>query len=305
MRVVIAGASGFVGSALCPYLREQGHEVVALTRNADRAAAILGPDVEVRAWSPGADGSLTEALTGADGVVNLAGENLAVGRWTASRKLALVNSRLEATGALVEGIASADPRPSVLVSASAVGYYGDCADEALTEASAPGDDFLADLCQQWEKAAQGVEEAEVRLVRLRVGVVLGKGGGALSKMLFPFKLGIGGPLGTGRQWFSWVHRHDLVRLIEFCLTHEEVSGAINGTAPNPVTNRELSTALGKVLHRPSIMPMPAFALGILLGEMSDMLLTGQKVLPEAAQKLGFTYEHPTIADALTNILTRD
>jgi len=302
MRIVIAGATGFVGAALCRRLREGGHIVVALTRSPERARARLGDEVETLAWPDGDPAALAAGLSGAEGVVNLAGENLAAGRWTASRKRALVDSRLQTTTALVQALSVADPRPAVLVSASAVGYYGDRGDESVSEQSDPGNDFLANLCQKWEAAAAPAAEAGVRLVRLRIGVVLGPGGGALSKMLLPFRLGLGGPLGSGRQWFSWIHRDDLTRLVAFCLENPEAAGAVNGTAPNPVTNAELSRALGKVLHRPAFLPAPAFALRLALGEMSAMLLTGQRVLPEVALRLGFSFDYPDIEAALRQIL---
>jgi len=303
MRVVVAGATGFVGVPLCRYLCDAGHQVVALSRSADRARARLDSRVAALEWHPGSDGDPVEAVTGADAVVNLCGESLADGRWTVARKQALLSSRLGPTTALVNAMRAADPGPKVLVNSSAVGYYGDRGDDEVTEDEAAGDDFLAGICRQWEGAAQQAEANGVRVVRLRSGVVLGADGGALSKMTMPVKMFVGGPLGSGRQWFSWIHRHDLVRLTEFCLTRAEASGPINGTAPHPVRNGELMKALGKVLGRPAFMPAPAFALKTLLGEMADMLLTGQKVLPAAAERLGFVFEHPEIEEALLSVLS--
>jgi uncharacterized protein (TIGR01777 family) len=235
-------------------------------------------------------------------VINLAGEPLAAKAWTPRQKAVLRESRVESTRALVAAIERASPRPSVLVSGSAVGYYGPHGDEALTEESPPGEDFVAGLVREWEAAAQGAEAAGVRVVRLRIGLVLGEGGGALAKMVPPFRAFMGGPLGSGRQWVSWIHREDVIGIARLALEQETVRGAVNTTAPHPVTMQELARALGRVLHRPAVLPVPELALRALMGEMADIVLTGQRVLPGALQSLGYTFRYPELEGALRSIV---
>ena len=295
MRVAVTGATGFIGRELCAELVRDGHRVVALTRDPRRAQAAL-PGALVANW-----GDPAAALPPVDGVVNLAGESVA-GRWSEEKKRRLRESRIAGTRRLVEAIASAVERPTVLVSASAVGYYGDRGEETLTEASGPGRDFLAQLCQEWEAEAQSAEALGLRVARLRLGVVLDRDGGALSQMLTLFRLGAGGPLGSGRQWFPWVHRADVVGLCRFALETAEASGPINAVAPHLVRNSEFARALGQALHRPALAPAPAFALRLVLGEFAETLLGSQRVLPERAEALGYAFRFPQLAPALRAIL---
>ncbi|MCS6859827.1 MAG: TIGR01777 family oxidoreductase [Abditibacteriales bacterium] len=303
MKIVITGATGFIGTALCKALTEAEHEVIALTRHAS-AQQRLGDRVSCATWDGQSAGEWEKTLDGADAVVNLAGESIAA-RWNAAKKEKIRASRVNATRALVQAMSKAHWRPKVLVNGSAVGYYGPRGDEELTEESSPGNDFLAEVCQAWEAAAVEAEPLGVRVVRLRIGVVLGEGGGALSKMLPPFKMGVGGPTGSGQQWMSWVHRDDVVGLIQFALERDDVQGALNATAPNPVRNREFAQTLGKVLHRPAFLPTPALAMRLLFGEMADaLLLTGQRVLPAAAQRLGYQFRYPDLMSALQAVLKK-
>lgn len=304
MKVIVTGATGFIGGALCRDLLAVGHAVVALTRRPDAARASLGEGIEVRAWTPGAAGPWETALAGADGVVNLAGEPLVSRAWTPRRKGVLRASRVESTRALVAAMERAVPRPAVLVSGSAVGYYGPHGDETLTEESPPGDDFVAGLAREWESAAREAEALGTRVVLLRTGVVLGEGGGALAKMTPPFRAFLGGPLGSGRQWVSWIHRDDVVGIARRALEDEGARGAVNATAPHPVMMQELARGIGRALGRPSLVPVPALALRALMGEMADVLLTGQRVFPAAAQSLGYAFRYPELSGALRDILRR-
>ncbi len=305
MKVAVTGATGFVGSRLIERLQAEGHTVVALTRNPERALqmfpAAAFPQVEAVGYTPTAMGDWQQSLSGCDGVVNLAGEPIAESRWTPERKQMILNSRKLGTQTLVAAIAQAMPKPSVLVNASAIGYYGTSETATFDETSAPGADFLAQVCQEWEAAAQTVEQAGVRLVILRIGIVLGDGG-ALAKMIPSFKLFAGGPIGTGRQWFSWIHREDLVSLILQALTDTNISGIYNATAPNPVRMAEFANTLGSLLKRPSWLPVPSFALEALLGDGAKVVLEGQQVLPKRTQATGFQYQYPTVTQAVTEIL---
>lgn len=293
MHILITGATGFIGTALCTRLLTSGHTLTALTRDPARAAARVPG---VRAIATLDDARDVEA------VVNLAGEPLADGRWNTVRKQAFRDSRLGTTQQLVAWMARQPVRPRVLVSGSAIGYYGPRDDTALDESAPPGDDFAAQLCRDWETEAMQAETLDVRTCRVRIGIVLGTQGGALAKMLPPFRLGAGGPMGDGRQWMSWIHRDDLVRLIQWLLERDQAGGAYNGTAPTPVTNRAFATALGAALHRPALLPTPAIALKLAFGEMAQLLLTGQRVLPAHALAEGFTFQFPTLDTALADLL---
>lgn len=295
MRVIISGASGLIGGALSTHLRAQGHDVVSLVR---RPAG----DAEIQ-WDP-AKGTLdAEALAGADAVVHLAGAGIGDHRWTDDYKRELVESRTKGTALLAERIAACSQRPAVLLSGSAIGFYGPSDDRELDEHSPAGTDFLADLCVQWEAATGPAEAAGVRVAHLRTGIVLTKQGGALKKMLPLFKLGAGGKFGKGDQWQSWISLPDEVGAITHLLT-ADVRGAVNLTAPAPVRNREFAKTLGTVLHRPSVVPVPAFGPKLLLGgELADALLfTGQRVLPTALQQSGYTFQHATLDAALRAVL---
>jgi uncharacterized protein (TIGR01777 family) len=302
MKVVVTGATGFIGAPLCRALRASGHAVVALSRRGPAARTILGEGIDVVEWDARGPGSWEESLAGAGGVINLAGEPLAAKAWTPRQKELLRSSRVETTKLLVAAIERAEPRPSVLISGSGIGYYGPHGDETLTEESPPGDDFVAGLVREWEAAATAAEALGVRVVRLRTGMVLGEGGGALAKMVPPFRAFVGGPLGSGRQWVSWIHRDDEIGIARWALEEERVRGAVNATAPHPATMREFARALGRALGRPAALPAPALALRALMGEMADIVLTGQRVLPAVAQSLGYTFRYPELDGALRSIL---
>ena len=305
MKVAITGATGFVGSRLVERLQADGHTIIVLTRNPERALKLFPtvafPKVEVVSYTPTELGDWQQVLSGCDGVVNLAGEPIAENRWTAERKQMILNSRKLGTQTLVTALAQATPRPTVLVNASAIGYYGTSESATFDETSPASDDFLADVCKTWEAEAQKVKQAGLRLVILRFGIVLGDGG-ALAKMIPPFKLFAGGPIGTGRQWFSWIHREDLVSLILQALTNSAFEGVYNATAPNPVRMTELAHTLGERLKRPSWLPVPSFALEALLGDGAKVVLEGQQVLPKRTEAIGFQYQYSTIMQALTEVL---
>lgn len=294
MPIVITGATGLVGRALVRAFTSAGDTVRVVSREPGRVVT-LGPGVEGVSWDPPA---LIRACSGASAVVNLAGENLSARRWTTAQKARLRASRLDATRAVVGAIAAATPRPPVLVSASAVGYYGPRGDEPLDESAPAGDDFLAGLCRDWEAEAAKAEAHKVRVVRLRIGVVLSRDGGALEQMALPFKLFVGGPVTPGTQWISWIHRDDLVACIRFACENASLAGAVNATAPDPRTNREFARALGRALHRPAFLPTPGLALRLALGEVAAVIRTGQRVLPARATAAGFTFRHATLESAL-------
>jgi uncharacterized protein len=293
MKVVVAGGSGFIGRALVRALLARGADVAVLSR--DPAKVREGRGV---GWA-----AVGEAVRDADAIVNLAGENVGGGRWTAARRQGILQSRLEATGRLVEALRAAPERARTFVSASAVGFYGLHGDETLDESAPSGGGFLADVTRQWEGAARE-GEAFARLVILRFGVVLAADtGGALAKMMLPFRLGAGGRVGSGRQWMSWIDRDDVVRMILWALDNEAVRGVYNATSPEPVTNAEFSRALGRAMHRPAFLPAPAFALRLLFGRMADeVLLGGQRVLPARAAREGFVFEYPNLPRALAHAL---
>ena len=302
MRVLVSGATGLVGSALCRALLGNGYEVRITSRNVDAARRELPPEVE--ATHPHSANDWTEAARGCDAVINLAGESIAAGRWTGARKKALRRSRLATTASLVDACAALPQPPSVFVSASAVGYYGPCDDEILDESSPAGKDFLAELCVDWEAEAARVQSLGTRLVLARFGVVLAEGGGALERMVAPFRFYAGGPLGSGRQWLSWVHLYDAVGILCEALTNERLEGPVNVVAPDARTMGEVSRALGAALRRPSWIPVPGVALRVALGEMADMLLTGQHVVPAAAERAGYRFRYRSLGDALAELLHR-
>jgi uncharacterized protein (TIGR01777 family) len=301
MRVLITGATGFIGRALVPVLRGEGHQLIALVRSVERARSLLGAEVEAVAFGAGTP-ALREALERSDAVVNLAGEPILGGRWTEARRRVLVESRVHLTRQLVGAIAEARPRPHTLISASAVGYYGDRGSEVLDESSPGGADFLAQLCKDWEAAARLAEDSGVRVMTLRTGVVLGRDGGALRQMLPPFRLGVGGPVGSGRQYIPWIHLHDLVRAIATALNDDRYEGPVNGAAPEQPTSREFARALGRALHRPAALPVPALALKVLFGEAAGVLLGSQRVEPRRLGDLGFTYRFPMLDQAVADIV---
>jgi len=299
MRVTVTGATGRIGTRLVGALRKRGDDVTVLSRNPDKARATL--QVEAHAWQPESEPAPAAALAGRDGVVHLAGEDVAQ-RWSDDAKRRLRSSRELGTRNLVTGLREADPRPGVLVSSSAVGFYGPRGDEPVPEDAAPGDDFLGQLCVTWEREASAAEELGLRVVRVRTGIVLDKDGGALAKMLPFFRLGVGGPVAGGRQYMAWIHVDDLVGIYLAALDGEHWSGAVNATAPTPATNKEFSEALGRALHRPALAPVPSFAIRALYGEMAQIVITGQRAVPQRTQALGFGFAHSELDEALRSAL---
>lgn len=293
MRALVTGATGFIG----PRLVERLERPVVLSRNPQRASAELN-GIEAHGWDAEAGPPPADALQGVEAVFHLAGDPVAAGRWTAAKKQRIRDSRVVGTRNMVQALAQLDAKPKVLVCASAVGIYGSRGDKELDESATPGDDFLADVCCAWEAEAQEAAKHGIRVANLRIGIVLGRGGGALSKMLTPFRLGLGGRLGDGKQWMPWVHVDDIAGLLLHAAAHDEIHGPINGVAPSPVTNREFTRILAAVLHRPAILPAPAFALRLALGEMSDLLLASQRVVPRVAQETGYEYRYTDLAAAL-------
>lgn len=296
MNIVIAGGTGFIGEYLVDYLLRHKHTVTLLTRSSrEKNTAVRSVQ-----WDGKTLGSWADVIDGADAVINLAGKNIFT-RWSDENKQAILASRLNATRVLVQAIKRASRKPSVFVSASAVGYYGDTGSEDVRESHAPGNDFLANVCRQWEEASHEAREAGVRVANPRFGIVLGKDGGALKPMTLQFNLLVGGYLGNGQQFFPWVHIDDLVRAVVLLLEQQNVDGPYNVTAPHPVRMKEFASTLGEVMHRPSWLPVPAFALRIVLGEASGLLLNGQRVLPAALVQQGFSFSFPTAHEALQNI----
>jgi uncharacterized protein (TIGR01777 family) len=294
MKILISGASGLIGSAFARAAKDAGHLTVPLVRRKGLPSSLY--------WNPD-DGTIDAAgLEGVDAVVHLAGESIASGRWTAEKKARILNSRRRGTELLSSALVALKRRPAVLVSASAIGFYGDCGDRVLTEDSAPGSDFLARVCLEWERATTPASEAGIRVVHLRTGLVLAKTGGALSKMALPFRLGVGGRIGSGNQYMSWIDLEDEIAVILYCLQNE-IRGPVNSVAPSPVTNAEFARVLGRVLSRPSLFPLPAFAARLALGEMADaLLLASQRVEPAKLLSGGYTFRHTNLEDTLRRIL---
>jgi uncharacterized protein len=305
MKVAITGATGFVGSRLVERLREQGQEVLVLTRNTAFAQKVFPsesfPNVEIIAFTQNPSSPWQDGIAGCDAVVNLAGEPIGEGRWTKERKQEIMDSRKLATQKIVEAITKSNPKPKVLINASAIGYYGTSENATFDENSQSGNDFLSQVCQVWETEASKVKDYSVRLVILRLGIVLGMGG-ALGKMITPFKLFAGGPIGTGKQWFSWIHLEDVVNLILQALNNPEMEGTYNATAPNPVRMEDLCKTMGQIMNRPSWLPVPNFAIEALLGDGAVVVLEGQQVLPKRTLESGFDYKYPNLPGALKEIL---
>ena len=298
MKVLVSGSTGLVGSMLVPFLTTGGHEVYPLVRRPPSG------DDEI-SWNPATATIDREQLEGLDAVVHLAGEGIASRRWTVAQKALIRDSRIQGTRLLCEALAGLKKPPKVFVCASAIGYYGDRGGEMLDESSESGDDYLADVCREWEAACEPAREKGIRVVNLRTGVVLSPRGGALQKMLLPFKLGVGGVVGDGKQYWSWIAIDDLIGAIHHAVTHEELSGAVNAVAPHPPTNREFTKLLGKVLRRPTIFPMPAFAARLALGGMADsLLLASARVLPKRLQETGYEFQFPDLEGALRHLLGR-
>jgi uncharacterized protein len=290
VRIAVTGSSGFVGRSLTRALEQRGDEVLAVRRGGGGLS-----------WDPMRGFDPPDGLSGVDALVHLAGENIGQ-RWTPARKRAIRDSRITGTRTVVEALRAANPRPAVFVSASGVGIYGARGDERVDEEAAPGDDFVAHVCRDWESEALRAAQIDIRTVVLRFGPVLGHGGGPLARMLPVFRMGLGGRLGNGRQWMSWIHIDDLVRAIAFCLDERTVSGIYNATAPEPVTNRDFARALSQTLGRPAALPAPAFAVRAAFGEMAEIVLTGQRAVPDKLEAAGFRFRHRAITEALEDLL---
>jgi hypothetical protein len=299
--VLITGATGFIGRRLCSRLLEQGREVRVLSRHPDRAEKRLPGIARAYPWQPLEGPPPHEALEGVETVIHLAGEAVA-GRWTATKKRLIRETRVQGTRHLVEALPTLSDSPSVLISASAVGYYGEGGEKELTEESPPGDDFLAQTCQQWEAEAARATEYGVRVVQVRIGLVLHPEGGVLARMLPPFRMGLGGPIGDGQFWMPWIHREDLVSLFLFAEGTAALEGPVNGVAPHPVRNEEFAAMLGRVLGRPAFLPTPLFLLRLSFGEFARYLATSQRVYPQKALDAGFEFRFPTLEEALQDLL---
>lgn len=300
MNVTLTGATGLIGTGIVRALQARGDAVTVLSRDPDKARAALG-DVDAHAWRPREEPAPAAALSGRDAVVHLAGESVAQ-RWTDDARRAIHDSRERGTRNLVAGLAAAEQRPGVLVSASGVNYYGPRGDEPLTEDAPPGDDFLARVCMAWEREAAAARELGLRVATLRTAVVLDQNGGALSKMLPFFRLGIGGPVAGGRQYLPWIHAEDIVGLYLAALDGADWVGAANACAPEPATNRDFSRALGRALHRPALAPIPGFAVRLLYGDMAEIVTTGQRTVPMRALEHGYAFRHTDLDEALRDAL---
>jgi uncharacterized protein len=296
VRVTVTGATGLIGRSLVRALLDRGDEVTAVSRDPDRARAALGTGAA--AWGP----AMQDALAGRDAVVHLAGENIAQ-RWTEEAQRRIRESREQGTRTLVEALRAADPRPRALVSMSGVDYYGDRGDEPLAEDAPPGADFLAQVCIAWEREADAAAELGIRVLRTRNSVVLDKHGGALAKMLPPFRLGVGGPVAGGRQYMPWIHLDDMVGIIVRALDDEAWSGAVNAAAPEPPTNAEFSKALGRALNRPAVLPVPGAALKALYGDMAQLITASRRAVPQRLSELGYEHRHPDLDEALRSVLS--
>lgn len=301
MNVVVSGGTGFIGRALCQSLLRQGMGVTVLSRDPLQARAGLDSAIKVVEWDGKTSGMWETELASTNAVINLVGAPIAGGRWTEKRKQLIVDSRVKATRLLAQAMASLSNGPRVLISASGVGYYSTSQDRLFDETNGPGSDFFADLCMAWEEAAQAARSAGVRVVCLRIGMVLEQDGGALAKMVPPFRAFVGGPIAPGTQWVSWIHRADLIGLIEWSLTNDQVAGPLNAVAPEPVTMKDFCKALGKALNRPSWLPVPEFALRLAFGELASFMTTGQRVFPKVALNSGYQFRYPQLDSAFQSI----
>jgi uncharacterized protein (TIGR01777 family) len=303
-RVIITGGSGLIGQALAADLLKDGYEVIVLSRDAQRRGANLPPGVRLEQWDGRSAQGWGHLVEQEAAIVNLAGENIGERRWTEDRKQAIIESRLQAGKAVSEAVSNARNKPGVVIQASAIGYYGSRTDEILTEKSPPADDFMSRICQQWEPATAPVEQAGVRRVVVRSGVVLSRQGGAFPRMIMPFNFFAGGPLGSGKQWISWIHVRDEVAGLRFLIDNPNASGVYNLTSPYPLKNVDFERAIGRVMRRPAIIPTPALAIRLLFGEMAITVLEGQRVVPERLEKEGFVFNFPRIEQALRDLFSK-
>ena len=304
MKVIVAGGTGFLGSELINRLLVDHHEVVLLTRNSRNVYGLDNKSVQIKMWDGRTLGAWSECLDGADAVINLTGENVAAKRWSDKQKKRLIDSRIEPTKIIVQAISLADKKPSVLINASAVGYYGNFGSGSVAEDNLKGDGFLGELCQLWEDEARQAIKYGVRVVLPRIGIVLHSSGGALKKMLLPFKLFVGGPIGTGKQWFPWIHRDDVINIFLYAITNESISGVVNTVSPFPVPMVDFARSLGKAIHRPSRISVPSTILKIGLGEMSEMVLGGRQIVPKKLLDSRFVFQYPVLNEALKNLFDK-
>jgi uncharacterized protein (TIGR01777 family) len=300
MKILITGATGLIGRPLCRVLSDEGHTVIALSRSPRKAGDLAAS--KVYEWDGQSGPPPAEALEAVEAVVHLAGEPIAAQRWSDEQKRRIRDSRVISTRHLVNGIGNVLPRPAALISGSAVGFYGDRGDEQLEEDAAPGEGFMPDVCRKWEAEAARATEYAIRVVVVRTGVVLARGGGALEKMLPPFKLGVGGRLASGRQWFPWIHLDDIVEIFRHAVFSPSLNGVVNGVAPAVVTNNEFTENLARALHRPALFPVPEFALRMMFGEMADVLLGSQRVVPRRLIDSGYDFHYPQLAQALEDLV---
>lgn len=299
--VLVTGATGFIGSRVCDALREKEYTVNAVSRDPERARKKLNSVNEIYAWNPDTEQLPSGATSDVNTVIHLAGETIA-GRWNAEKKRRIRDSRVLSTRNLVASFASSDTKPQTLICASAIGLYGDSGDESFTEESPPGTDFLAEVCQEWETESQKASEYGIRVVWVRIGLVLGIGGGLLEQVLPPFKMGVGGKLGSGNQWMSWIHVNDVIGIVLHAMDNDNIEGALNATAPSPVRNIEFTKTLGSVLGKPTIFPVPTFGLKIMMGEFANFVVLSQNVLPEKTEACGYQFQYPTLESALKDLL---
>ena len=306
MKIILPGGSGMVGSLAAAHFAGQGHTVIILSRSPEAARQKFrqtgGENIQARGWDGATARGWAELIDGETAIINLVGENLAGGRWSAAQKKRILESRVKAGQAMVQAVEQAAQKPAALLQISGVGYYGPGEDELITEASPPGNDFPAEVCQAWEAASAPVEALGVRRVVMRTGVVLSTRGGALPRLLLPFKFMIGGPLGNGRQWLSWIHELDQVALFKYFIENQNCQGVYNVASPHPATNRDFARAIGQVLGRPSWIPAPAFVIRLLFGEMATVVLDGQRVIPERLNQEGFIFQYAEPAAALRQLL---
>ena len=301
VRVLVAGATGFVGRELVRVLFEKGHDILILTRNVESAVLKIPAGCKVIEWSPNVNFLAPSLISKVDVVINLAGENIADGRWTKKRKKKILDSRVMSVKRLAEALKFLNHKPKLFISASAIGYYGNCDAKEIDEKTSIGNGFLSDVCQKWENEIFEIEKLGIRTVACRIGMVLGHDGGVLKRMILPFKLGLGGKLGTGKQWISWIHINDLVNILVYTMEDASINGVINAVSPNPTMNIDFTSVLGKTLNRPTIFALPTFFLRFIFGELSELLLGSQRVLANRMLDKGFKFQYGKLEDALMEV----